>query len=138
MEADGLRLAEELDDGETLADGLAELDGEVLAEDEGDRLAEAELEDELDGEADADGLAEADGDDEADGLTPATGEVPNQSTPGRTVGWPSSTKKMLVAVAKASFGRRDSSIRVITPRLKLPRVKKSGFGKSVGPLFCGL
>lgn len=119
-----------------LAEGLREADGDKEAD--GLRLALGDSE--RDGEAD--GLKLAEGDSDALGDCEALGEKlvevrpgasPNQSTPGRGPGLPSSYKNKLSARSRAFSGRRDLSIRVITPRLKLPKVWNWGVGKLVGP-----
>ena len=108
-------------------------------------LTEAEgLRDEL-------GLTEADGDNESEALALGDseelglrlaeglrlelgdrnepGDTPNQSTPGRGPGWPSSYKKQLSASSRAVRGRRDLSISEMTPSFQLLSVKNCGSGK---------
>lgn len=165
-EPDGELLAEDEGEDDELGDWLWEADGETellgdrddealgliealileLGEREalGDLLVEAEGLREALGEplALADGLNDALGDTDEEGLIlglapeTAPGAVPNQSTPGRGPGCPSSYKKILLASSRASLGRRDLSIRVITPRLKLDRVRYSGLGKFLLRLLC--
>ena len=120
-EEDGER--EEL--GEREADGLSEAEGERLreAEAEGEIEADGLSEDEGEPDALAEGEYEAEGDCEKLAAAVRPGASPYQSTPGRGPGIPSSYRKILVASARASFGRRDLSIRVITPRFQLFSVK---------------
>jgi len=149
-EADGDKELEALADGEREAEGLYEALGErdVLGERDADidelGLNEAEgLRDALgdkealaDAEGDCDALGErlALGDIEADGERNEPGETPNQSTPGLGPGCPSSYRNILLASSKASLGRRDLSISVITPFFQLVRVKNWGSGNC----FCRL
>lgn len=138
MEAEGLILVEALGLilGETEADTEAE--GERLGEAEDETEAEGDREAEGDNEGEALALAEDEGLSEALGLREGLGAgvrpgaSPNQSTPGRGPGWPSSYKKQLSASSSASLGNRERSIRVITPLRQFVRVRYWGFGKVVG------
>jgi hypothetical protein len=89
-----------------------------------DKLALAE------GESDADGERLLLGETEADIILAVNpGAEPYQPTPGRGPGWPSSYKKILSASSKASLGRRERSIKVITPRFQVLKVSSDGSGK---------
>lgn len=165
IEADGLLLTEEEGEelalGESEEDGeidklididadgdLEELglvlalgDNEALRDAEGEREELGEREADADTDTDADGEREelGDNDDDGDWLAEATavlpGASPNQSTPGLGPGIPSSYRNMLSASSRAFLGNRDLSIRVITPRLKLSRVRNSGSGNCFLRLF---
>lgn len=126
-DAEGEREAEALEEGDS--DREAEAEGERL--EDGLREVEALGDKEAlgDPEAEAEGEREALGEVEPDCPAPWAGEVPYQSTPGLGPGWPSSYRKMLSASSRASLGRRDLSIRVITPRFQLLRVNNCGSGK---------
>ena len=118
---------DKLAEGERLVEGLRLADGELEAEGERDKEAEAL------GDSDAEGDSELDGLDELEGLKEAVvrpGASPYQSTPGRGPGCPSSYKNILSACSRASLGRRDLSIKVITPRFQFWRVKYCGSGDS--------